>query len=101
MQVQIRQSRADKSVLLDLREQLLTVQKCLTRTETHRPDEGAKVQALNDFLVFGTTVATSLSAGAVFNIYGWSTINILVILPVVLAIAAVVLASRRRVVAAS
>jgi len=48
-------------------------------TETYRPNEKARAQALNDFIVFGTVAVTSLSSGAVQNILGWQTINLAVI----------------------
>jgi MFS family permease len=48
-------------------------------TETYRPNEKARAQALNDFIVFGTVAVTSLSSGAVQNILGWQTINMAVI----------------------
>ena len=48
-------------------------------TETYRPEEKARAQALNDFIVFGTVSATSLSSGAVQNILGWQIINMAVI----------------------
>jgi MFS family permease len=44
-------------------------------TETYRPEERAKVQALNDFCVFATTAVASFSAGALqFNL-GWQSMN--------------------------
>ncbi len=45
-------------------------------TETYQPSERAKVQATNDFLVFGTAALGSLSAGAMLNIYDWNTVNL-------------------------
>ncbi len=48
-------------------------------TATYAPDEKAKAQALNDFIVFGTVSLTSFSSGAVQNILGWQTINAAVI----------------------
>ena len=48
-------------------------------TETYRPSEKARAQALNDFIVFGTVSLTSLSSGAVQNILGWQIINMAVI----------------------
>ena len=48
-------------------------------TETYSPNEKAKAQALNDFIVFGTVTLTSFSSGAVQNILGWKTINMAVI----------------------
>jgi len=44
-------------------------------TETYRPEEKAKAQALNDFMVFTTVAASSLSAGALQYHYGWEAVN--------------------------
>ncbi|UCD80428.1 MAG: hypothetical protein JSW26_03085 [Desulfobacterales bacterium] len=48
-------------------------------TETYAPNEKAKAQALNDFIVFGTVTLTSFSSGAVQHALGWQTVNIAVI----------------------
>ena len=48
-------------------------------TKTYRPEEKARAQALNDFIVFGTVSVTSLSSGAVQNMLGWQVINMAVI----------------------
>ncbi|MBL6933114.1 MAG: MFS transporter [Rhodospirillales bacterium] len=45
-------------------------------TETYHPAERAKVQATNDFLVFGTAALGSLSAGAMLDAYDWNTVNL-------------------------
>jgi len=65
-------------------------------TECYRTEEKAKVQALNDFLVFGTTVVTAFSSGFLFNNFGWSAVNLGVLLPVALALAAVIWLARQR-----
>jgi len=44
-------------------------------TESYRPEEKAKAQALNDFLVFTTVSLSSLSAGALQYHYGWEAVN--------------------------
>jgi len=51
-------------------------------TECYRPSERAKVQALNDFLIFGTTAAASFSSGQLLHRVGWDAIN-LGLLPIV------------------
>jgi MFS family permease len=53
-------------------------------TETYRPEEKAKVQALNDFCVFSTTAVAAFSAGALQFRFGWETLNY-AIAPVVAA----------------
>jgi MFS family permease len=44
-------------------------------TTTYRPSEKGKVQALNDFLVFGTTATASLLAGILQQATGWNALN--------------------------
>ena len=44
-------------------------------TTTYRPTERGKAQALNDFLVFGTTTVCSLLAGFLQNRLGWFPLN--------------------------
>ena len=59
-------------------------------TECHDPHERNKVQAFNDFLVFGAMAIASFSSGALLSRYGWSTVNE-VVFPVIL-VAALLLA---------
>jgi predicted MFS family arabinose efflux permease len=54
--------------------------------ETHRPEERNKVQAFNDFLVFGTMAAGSFSSGQILASYGWDAVNWVVVPPVLLAV---------------
>ena len=44
-------------------------------TTTYRPSERGKTQALNDFLVFGTTATASFLAGFLQEHLGWFTLN--------------------------
>ncbi|ANN65365.1 MFS transporter [Bordetella bronchialis] len=62
--------------------------------ECHRPEERNKVQAFNDFLVFGTMVLGSFSSGGVLANYGWDMVCWIAFPPLVIAMVA--LASRRR-----
>jgi MFS family permease len=66
--------------------------------ETHRPQERNKVQAFNDFLVFGMMAIGSFSSGQLLASYGWSAVNMVVFPPVLLGLAVLSLASwtRRR-----
>lgn len=48
-------------------------------TDTYTPAERAKVQALNDFLVFGTVALASFGSGRLLNTSGWETINTLML----------------------
>ena len=66
--------------------------------ETHRPQERNKVQAFNDFLVFGMMALGSFSSGQLLAHYGWSMVNMVVFPPVLLGLAVLSFASfaRRR-----
>jgi MFS family permease len=66
--------------------------------ETHRPQERNKVQAFNDFLVFGMMALGSFSSGQLLANYGWSAVNLVVFPPVLLGLAVVTFVSfaRRR-----
>jgi predicted MFS family arabinose efflux permease len=66
--------------------------------ETHRPQERNKVQAFNDFLVFGTMAVGSFSSGQLLANYGWSSVNLVVFPPVLFGLIVLTLASfaRRR-----
>ena len=55
-------------------------------TECHGPEERNKVQAVNDFLIFGSMAIASLSSGALLARYGWTAVTELVF-PVVIAAA--------------
>jgi predicted MFS family arabinose efflux permease len=47
-------------------------------TDCHGPRERNKVQAFNDFLVFGTMAIGSFSSGQILAGYGWATVNAVV-----------------------
>lgn len=59
--------------------------------ETHRPQERNKVQAFNDFLVFGTMALTSFASGHVLASHGWAVVNLLIFPPVAIALLCVAL----------
>src|ERR1700726_2573232 len=64
--------------------------------ETHRPQERNKVQAFNDFLVFGMMAIGSFSSGQLLANYGWSAVNLVVYPPVLLGLTVLTLASLAR-----
>ncbi len=66
--------------------------------ETHRPQERNKVQAFNDFLVFGMMAVGSFSSGQLLANFGWSAVNLVVYPPVLLGLTVLALTSfaRRR-----
>jgi MFS family permease len=53
-------------------------------TETYRPEEKERVQALNDFLIFGFVALASFSSGGMLHFAGWDVVNI-VVLPIAFA----------------
>lgn len=44
-------------------------------TDTYRPSERAKAQALNELLVFGSVAVASLSSGVLLQVVGWNAVN--------------------------
>jgi cyanate permease len=54
-------------------------------TQCHRPEERNKVQAFNDFLIFGSMAIASFSSGQLLAYAGWQTINELVFPAVIVA----------------
>lgn len=66
-------------------------------TQVYRPAEKAKVQATNDFLVFGMMATGAMTSGAFFNWVGWNALNYIAAPFVAVALVAVVwLALKRR-----
>jgi MFS family permease len=61
--------------------------------ETHLPQEKNKVQAFNDFLVFGMMAIGSFSSGQLLANYGWSAVNLVVYPGVLLGLVALALVS--------
>ena len=57
-------------------------------TKCHRPEERNKVQAFNDFLIFGSMAVGSFASGKILATLGWIAINEVLIPPVVAAAAA-------------
>ncbi|NJN39883.1 MAG: MFS transporter, partial [Gammaproteobacteria bacterium] len=64
-------------------------------TEVARPEERAKVQALNEFTVFALVAAASLSSGWLFHRFDWRALN-LSVLPLLLATGILMLWLARR-----
>ncbi len=57
-------------------------------TEAARPEERAKVQAINDFSVFSMVAVAGFSSGALQHAIGWQAVNAAVALPMLIAFAA-------------
>jgi MFS family permease len=64
-------------------------------TRTYTAEEKGKVQALNDFLVFGTVALSSFASGALLSGVGWAMVQI-AIMPFVAVAAGAVLWWRQR-----
>ncbi len=59
-------------------------------TETYRPEERARVQAVNDFMVFVGVSISSFSSGALQHTLGWMAVNLGVVAPILAVFAAAV-----------
>ena len=59
-------------------------------TQCHRPHERNKVQAFNDFLIFGSMALGSFSSGQLLEKFGWTAINE-VIFPTIFVVVAMLL----------
>jgi predicted MFS family arabinose efflux permease len=68
-------------------------------TDCYRPEERAKVQAANDFLIFGSVALASFSSGKLLSASGWESVNWLVFPPVVIALALLAWQQKAKVIA--
>jgi len=48
-------------------------------TDAYAPEEKARTQAANDFLVFSTVALTALCAGGLHHLFGWQFVNLSVL----------------------
>jgi MFS family permease len=83
-------------ILLGLGWNFMFVGSSALLTETYRSAEKAKVQAVNEFMVFATVSCTALLSGALFHLLGWQAVNLAVLAPTVLALGAVLWLNRQR-----
>jgi len=65
-------------------------------TETYRLEERGKAQALNDFSIFTMVAISSITAGALQNLFGWQVINIAAIPFLVIILLSLVWLSKQR-----
>jgi MFS family permease len=70
-------------------------------TEAYRPEEKARAQALNDFVVFTTVTMAVLSAGSLQHRLGWRAVNLGVLPLTLIPLTAIVWLMRARRAAAS
>jgi MFS family permease len=64
-------------------------------TQTYRPSEQLKVQAINEFAVFGLVAVSTLSAGWLYDRFGWVTLNLTVVPFLVIALLSTLTIERR------
>jgi predicted MFS family arabinose efflux permease len=64
-------------------------------TQTYRPSEQLKVQAINEFSIFGLVAVATLSAGWLYDRFGWITLNLAVVPLLLAALVAAVGIERR------
>lgn len=64
-------------------------------TQTYRPSEQLKVQAINEFSIFGLVALATLSAGWLYDRFGWATLNLAVVPLLILALIAAIGIERR------
>ncbi|MEZ5934418.1 MAG: MFS transporter [Alphaproteobacteria bacterium] len=64
-------------------------------TTTYHPAEKAKVQAINDLIIFATAALSSLSSGLLHHLIGWQAVNISMVAPILLVLSAILWLRRR------
>ncbi len=64
-------------------------------TTTYQPSEKAKVQAINDLIIFATAAFASLSSGFLHHLIGWQAVNLSMILPIVAMLGGILWLRRR------
>ena len=65
-------------------------------TETYEPSERGKVQALNDFMVFGMVTVASLTSGTILYFLDWRAVNFAAIPAIAVALIATLWLMRTR-----
>lgn len=64
-------------------------------TQAYRPAEQIKVQAVNEFAIFGLVALTTLSAGWLYDRFGWAALNLAVVPLLIVALWAASSAAKR------
>jgi len=65
-------------------------------TTTYRPAEKAKVQAVNDLVVFTTAALSSLFSGVLHHLIGWDAVNLSMVPPILAMLGAILWFQRQR-----
>jgi predicted MFS family arabinose efflux permease len=68
----------------------------LLLTETYTPAERARVQGVNDAIIFTTVGVSSFASGALVSSVGWETMNLIAIPILLFALGALLWLSRSR-----
>ncbi len=63
-------------------------------TEVHTPAERAKLQGVNDFVVFGSIALSSLFSGRILEDFGWDWINITILPMIAVSLLATLILAR-------
>ena len=71
-------------VLLGVGWNFLFISASTLLTECYRETEKALVQAMNEFLILLTVSDSSLTSGVIMGLFGWRTINLMVLSPIML-----------------
>lgn len=58
-------------------------------TSTYEPAEKAKIQAINDLIIFAVAALASLSSGVLHHLIGWQAVNLSMVLPTLLMLGAI------------
>lgn len=64
--------------------------------DCYRPEERVKVQATNDFMIFGAVAVASFSSGSLLHSSGWHLVNIITFVPVAVGLALIGFLAWRR-----
>ncbi len=83
-------------VALGLGWNLLFIASTTLLTQTYQPSERFKVQALNEFSMFGIMAIASLLAGWLISLVGWQMLNLLALLPLGIMAGGIALLIARR-----
>ena len=65
-------------------------------TTTYQPAEKARIQAVNDLIIFATAAFASLSSGVLHHLIGWQAVNLSMIAPVLAMLGAIIWLRHRR-----
>ncbi|MGI9501058.1 MAG: MFS transporter [Geminicoccaceae bacterium] len=65
-------------------------------TTTYWPAEKAKIQAVNDLIIFATAAFASLSSGLLHHLIGWQAVNLSMITPILATLGAILWLQHRQ-----